>query len=146
MYRLLTETKNGFIVESLVDGKRFPVFASARVSSMEEISIYSTGEEDISIKEIFKALREKEDAGTPIDPRADQDELVALFAEAVPEYDPDRVYFSDIKKVFNWYALLKDKDMLSFEEEEQEEEGAKDEAPETAPGKEEDPEEKESKE
>lgn len=119
LYKLLTETKNGFIVESLSDGKRFPVFASTRVSSLEEISIYSLKEDDLTMKEVFKAIKEKEEAGTTFDKSASVDELQVFFGEAVADYDPERVYKSDIKKVLTWYSLLKDADLLSFEEEEE---------------------------
>jgi hypothetical protein len=120
LYKLLTETKNGFIVESLSDGKRFPVFASARVSSLEEISIYSLKEDDLSLKEVFKAISEKEAEGRTIDRQAKPDELKEYFGEAIPDYDPEQVYISDIKKVLAWYSLLKEKDLLNFEEEESE--------------------------
>ncbi len=128
LFKLLTEMKNGFIVESLQEGKRFPVFGNARVSSLEEISIYSTGDEDIGIREVLKAIDEKVEKGEKPDPKAGPEELQSFFAEAVPEYDAERVYLSDIKKILSWYRLLKDNDLLSFEEEEgKEEKGEKEE-------------------
>ena len=121
LFKLLTEIKNGFIVESLQEGKRFPVFGNARVSSLEEISIYSTGDEDIGIREVLKAIDEKVEKGEKPDPKANPKELQSFFAEAVPEYDAERVYLSDIKKILSWYLLLKENDLLSFEEEEEKE-------------------------
>jgi len=138
LFKLLTEMKNGFIVESLQEGKRFPVFGNARVSSLEEISIYSTGDEDIGIREVLKAIDEKVEKGEKPDPKAGPEELQSFFAGAVPEYDAERVYLSDIKKILSWYRLLKENDLLSFEEEEEEKEvkGEKGEKEEEKPGEE----------
>ncbi len=136
LFKLLTEMNNGFIVESLQEGKRFPVFGNARVSSLEEISIYSTGEEDIGIREVLKAIDEKVEKGEKTDPKANPEELQSFFAEAVPEYDAERVYLSDIKKILSWYLLLKENDLLSFEEEEKEVKEEKGEKEEEKPGEE----------
>jgi hypothetical protein len=123
LYELIKETKNGFIVESLEDGKRFPVFSNTRVSSLEEISIFSTGEDDIALRDIFKAIKEKEDGSKSIDPKSDNDTLREYFLEVAPDYDEERVYISDIKKVILWYNILAEKEMLDFEEDGQEEDG-----------------------
>jgi hypothetical protein len=120
LYELIKETKNGFIVESLEDGKRFPVFSNTRVSSLEEISIFSTGEEDISLRDIFKAMFEKEEGQVALDPKSDDAALRSYFSEVVPDYDEDKVYLSDIRKVILWYNILAEKELLEFEEEDEE--------------------------
>ena len=121
LFKMLSQTKSGFIVESLTDGKRFPIFAHERISSLEEISIFSTGDEDIPLKDIFKKIYDKTEGNTAPDPRTEPEKLAEFFKEAVPEHDSDRVYASDIKKTLSWYNLLLEKGLMTFEEEEEEE-------------------------
>ena len=116
---MLSQTKSGFIVESLQDGKRFPVFAHERVSSLEEISIFSTLEEDIPLRDIFRTLYDKTGGKPAPEPRSSPDVLKEFFTEAVPDHDQERVYISDIKKVLGWYNLLLEKGLMVFEEEEE---------------------------
>ncbi|MDY0075835.1 MAG: DUF5606 domain-containing protein [Bacteroidales bacterium] len=113
--------KNSVVVESLLDGKRFPAFAQDRMSSLEEISIFTTTE-DMPLKQVFKNIHEK--MGEKLDFEAKKlstDELKEKFGEVVPDFDEEAVYPSDMKKVFNWYKLLTEKQMLDFTEEEAEE-------------------------
>jgi len=128
LYKMVGESKNGLIVESLADGKKFPVFAHERVSSLKEISIY-TETDDISLRKVLKKIEEIQ-GGKPVDnpKKASGNELKSLFEQVVPDYDKDAVYVSDIKKAFTWYNLLLEKDMLDFPEEE--EENAEEETPE----------------
>lgn len=121
LYKMIGQTKNGAIVESLEDKKRFPAFASDRISSLEEISIF-THEEDVPLKDVLKAIYDKQNGEKAIDHKSDPDDLKAFFEDAFPDYDQERVYVSDIKKVINWYNLLHDYDMLDFTEEEKEDE------------------------
>ena len=115
-------------MESVVDGKCIPAFARDRMSSLEEISIFST-EEDRPLKEVFKMIHEK--MGDTVDfdyKKAGNDELREKFAFVMPDYDEDAVYPSDMKKVFQWYQMLNDKGLLDFTEETEaksEEEAAK---------------------
>jgi hypothetical protein len=132
LYEMLSQTKSGFIVESLLDGKRFPVFAHERVSSLEEISIFSTLEEDIPLKDIFKKIFEKTEGKPAPEPKSPSEELKAFFSENIPDHDQERVYISDIKKVLGWYNLLLEKGMMVFEEEE--EKGSGEEEEKGAPG------------
>ena len=127
LYKMLSQTKSGFVVESLTDGKRFPVFAHERVSSLEEISIFTTGEEDMPLKDVFKKLNEKLEGKPGPDPKAGEGEVKKLFEETIPNYDAEKVYISDMKKAIAWYNLLLEKGMLDFteEEEEKQEEAAK---------------------
>ena len=112
------------IVESLIDGKCSPAFAHDRMSSLEEISIYSV-DEDKPLKEVFRSIHEK--MGDKVDfdaKKASNDVLRAKFLEVMPDYDQDAVYPSDMKKVFLWYQMLMDKGLLDFTEEEKTEEPA----------------------
>jgi len=117
---MLTQTKAGFIVESLTDGKRFPVFAHERVSTLEEISIFIAGDEDMPMKEVLRKIFDKLEGKSGLDSGADSKALKSFFLEIVPNYDQERVYVSDIKKTLAWYNLLLEKDMLEFKDEETE--------------------------
>ena len=116
------------IVESVAEGKCVPAFARDRMSSLEEISIFST-DEDRPLKEVFKMIHDK--MGDKVDfdfKKASNDELREKFAFVMPDYDEDAVYPSDMKKVFQWYQMLNDKGLLDFTEEAEtkpEEEAAK---------------------
>lgn len=128
LFRLVGQMKNGIIVESIADGKRFPVHGAAKVSALEEISIY-TEEEEIPLKDVFKAIYEKEGGKQTISYKESVDKIKALFGEVVPNYDQDRVYSSDMVKVVRWYNELIEHDAFdpNAEEEESKEEGAADE-------------------
>jgi len=119
LFMMLSQTKSGFIVESLADGKRFPVYAHERVSSLEEISIFTTGDEDLPLKQVFKKFYDKLEGKQAIDALASNEAIKAFFEKAFPEYDPERVYVSDMKKAITWYNLLVQKEMLDFTEKEE---------------------------
>jgi len=120
LFKLVAESKNSIIVESLDSKKRMPVYSSAKVTALEDIAIY-TFEGDTPLKDIVKAISEKEEGGAALSPKSSAKELKAYFAEVVPEFDEERVYVSDIKKVLVWYNALQEKDLLDFTEEETEE-------------------------
>lgn len=115
LYKLVAESKNNIIVESLDTKKRFPVYSTAKVSSLEDIAIY-TLEGDVPLKDIFKTISEKEEGGQAISAKASGTDLKAYFEEILPDYDQNRVYVSDIKKVILWYNALQENDMLDFSE------------------------------
>jgi hypothetical protein len=117
LYKMVGQTKTGAIVESLSDNKRFPAFASERISSLEEISIF-TNDEDMALKDVLKAIYDKTDGQKAIDHKSKPEELKEFFEEVIPDYDQERVYISDIKKVINWYNLLFDYDILEFSDDE----------------------------
>ncbi|MGE4540761.1 MAG: DUF5606 domain-containing protein [Bacteroidales bacterium] len=120
LYLISGQGKNSVVVESLIDGKRFPAFAQDRMSSLEEISIFTTSE-DKPLKDVFKSI--KETIGEQLDfevKKLSNDELKEKFATVLPDFDEEAVYPSDIKKVFNWYQLLMEKNMLDFSEDEKE--------------------------
>ncbi len=120
LFKVMSETRNGLLVESLTDGRKTHVFATDRSSLLEDISIFTT-EGEKPLKEVLWSLYELEEGKASVDPREDPEGARARFEEAVPEYDKERVYFSDIKKVFAWYGILLEKDMISKPEEEEEE-------------------------
>ncbi len=120
LFRVISETRSGMLVESLTDGKKIPVFAADRSSLLDDISIF-TSEGDVPLKEVLWKIHEHEGGELSIDPKADPAAAKAKFEEILPEYDKDRVYMSDIKKVFTWYSLLFEKDMISKPEQEKEE-------------------------
>ena len=119
LFKMLAQTKNGMIVESLLDGKRFTAFSHERVSTLEEISIY-TDDEDMPLKDVLKAIYEKQNGEAALSHKSEGNELKSFFEEAVPEYDKENVYVSDIKKVINWYNTLHEHNLLDFTEEEEE--------------------------
>lgn len=127
LYKVVTHTKNGVIVESIEDGKKIPIFASDRSSALEDISVF-TVDEDLPLKEVFKKIYEKENAGKAVDHKAAKNEIISYFESILPDYDKDRVYFSDMKKIIMWYNLLVDKGLMEFKEEEEEEEEKEDKA------------------
>jgi len=105
LYELKIQTRSGFIAESLIDGKKITVGLRSNVSLLSEISIYTeTGE--LKLFEVFARIAKKENNGTALDHKAGNDELLAYFGEIIPDFDRDRVYVSDIKKVLNWYNIL----------------------------------------
>lgn len=118
LYIMVGEAKNNLIVESLIDGKKIPSFAHDRVSTLKEISIY-TENEDVALEDLLKSINNYTE-GKPIEnpKKSSSDVLKSTFAEILPDYDRDTVYVSDIKKIFSWYNLLLEKDMLDFTEEE----------------------------
>jgi len=122
LFKMVGESKNGIVVESLTDGKRIPAFSHERISSLKEISIYTEGE-DMPLYNILKNIYEKQEAKPVESPKKlSSNDLKSLFAEVVPDYDKDAVYTSDMKKVFTWYNQLLGNDMLDFTEEEAEKE------------------------
>lgn len=118
LFRLVAQTKNGAIVESLLDMKRFPVFTHEKMSTLEEISVY-TNDEDVPLKEVMKRIFKKENGNACQDPKADGSTLRKYFEEILPDFDQERVYTSDIKKILGWYNLLQEKELLEFSEEDE---------------------------
>ena len=115
LYALKVQTRTGFLAESLVDGKKISVGLKVNVSLLSEISIYTINEEK-PLTEVMRNIAIKENEGPAISHKEDNAALVAYFLEILPEYDSERVYPSDIKKVLNWYNLLQAKGLVSKEE------------------------------
>lgn len=121
LYKLLTQTRAGFVGESLLDGKRVTVSLRNNVSVLSEIAIY-TLEEEVPLREVFKKINEKEEGGkTSIGHKEEKIKLEEYFFEILPNYDEDRVYASDIKKIIQWYNILNDNGITDFSESSDEE-------------------------
>jgi len=120
LYKVLAQTKNGAVVESIPDGKKFTAFSHQRISTIEEISIFAEGE-DLPLKEVLKVIYEKLNGQPALSHKSDGAELKEFFEGTVPNYDRENVYVSDIKKVIHWYNLLLENNLLDFSEEEAEE-------------------------
>lgn len=114
LYELKIQTRTGFVAESLLDGKRITVGMRSNVSLLSEIAVY-TYTEEVRLAEVFKAIATKESDGPAISHKEDDAKLKAYFREVLPEFDEDRVYTSDIKKIFNWYNLLQPKGFVTLE-------------------------------
>jgi hypothetical protein len=115
LYELKVQTRTGFVAESLLDGKRITVSMRSNVSLLSEIAVYTYSEE-VRLAEVFKAIATKENNGLAISHKEDDAKLKDYFREILPEFDEDRVYTSDIKKIFNWYNLLQPKGLVTLEE------------------------------
>jgi hypothetical protein len=114
LFALKVQTRTGFVAESLLDGKKVTVGLKSNVSLLSEISVYTNTEEK-PLTEIMRAIATKEDNGPAISHKEDNAKLVAYFLEILPDYDQDRVYPSDIKKILNWYNMLQAKGLVSKE-------------------------------
>jgi len=113
LFELKLQTRSGFLAESLLDGKKITVGMRSNVSLLSEISMYTYSEEK-PLVEIMRAIAVKENEGpTAVSHKDDNAKLIAYFKEILPDYDEDRVYASDIKKLLNWYNILQAKGMVS---------------------------------
>ncbi|MEO9894693.1 DUF5606 domain-containing protein [Aurantibacter sp.] len=116
LFKLITQTRAGFVAESLIDGKRITVGLRNNVSVLSEIAIY-TLEEELPLREVFLKIQVKEKGGkTAIPHKSDKLKLEEYFFEVLPNYDEDRVYSSDIKKVIQWYNILHENGISDFSE------------------------------
>ncbi|GAA4242421.1 DUF5606 domain-containing protein [Winogradskyella psychrotolerans] len=117
LYQIVTQTRTGAVVESLIDKKRITVGAHSNISILSEIAIYTLAEE-VPLKDVLKKVKDKENGQpTSISHKDGKDVLEEFFFEVLPDYDEDRVYPSDIKKVVQWYNLLQKNDLLDALEE-----------------------------
>ncbi len=124
LFKLLTKTRTGFVAESLLDGKRVTVGISSNVSVLSEIAIY-TLDEELPLREVFQKIKDKEKGGkTSVGHKEDKLKLEEYFFEVLPNYDEDRVYPSDIKKVIQWYNILHGQGLTDFSENSENEESS----------------------
>jgi hypothetical protein len=121
LHKVVAQTKNGLIVESLIDKKRTQAFSTHKISALEDVGIYSTGD-DVPLKDVFQKIYDKEKGGAAIDHKSADAELKKYFKAAFAEYDEDRVYVSDIKKVLSWYNMLHKEGLLNKKEEKEQKE------------------------
>ncbi|MFS4483265.1 DUF5606 domain-containing protein [Hyunsoonleella sp. 2307UL5-6] len=114
LYKLVTQTRGGFVAESLIDGKRLSISLQNNVSVLSEIAIYTLTEE-VPLYKVLDKIRDKENSKLcSVKPKDSKDKLEEYFFDVLPDYDEDRVYVSDIKKIVQWYNLLQQHDMLSL--------------------------------
>ena len=118
LYKLLSRGNNSLIVETLdAQKKRMPVFGTDKVISLADIAMY-TDDEEVPLRRVLKNILEKEGGKkTSLDyKKASKDELAAFMGEALPNYDRDRVYPADMKKLAQWYNILIENEITDFEE------------------------------
>ncbi len=115
LFKFVAQGKNAIIVENIETGKRMSAMGTTKVSALEEIAMF-TATEEVPLSKVMDIIWEKENGGAAISHKAPDADLKKYFAEILPEYDKQRVYTSDIKKVFQWYNFLQQKNMLVKEE------------------------------
>ncbi|NLD46475.1 MAG: DUF5606 domain-containing protein [Clostridiaceae bacterium] len=120
LYKFITQARNGIVVEAIEDGKRTTVPSSAKVSSLKDIAIFSEKDE-IPLADILKKIYDKEGGKETISHKASPEELKAYMLEIMPDYDKERVYVSDMKKLVMWYNILLSHKMLNPDEKDEEE-------------------------
>ena len=118
LYLFVSETKNGAIVESLGDKKRSCMSARAKMTSLADIAIYTNAGE-LRLMEVLERLKNLSPNQEIPDPKSDAALLKQFFGTLIPDYDRDRFYLSHMKKVLEWFRLLRNSDALDFEEEEE---------------------------
>ena len=117
LFKTVSQGGNKLIVESLTDGKRIATQSANQIISLADVSIYGEDEE-MPLEDIFKKMWKIENKQkASVSPKDSKEELLDYFGDIFPEYDKDRVYPSDIKKVIKWYNNLLEKEILIFEEE-----------------------------
>lgn len=119
LFKYVSQGRNGIIVEGLEDKKRMNAFSHFKVSSLNDIAIFCDSGE-VALREVFKKISEKENGGLAFNGKIEDKKLKDYFAEILPDYDREKVYTSDIKKVISWYNLLQKNGITNFEEEAQE--------------------------
>ncbi len=125
LYQLVAKSRNGIIVESLLNGRRIPVSQAQNISTLSKMAIFIVNGEK-PLHEVFALIREREGGPAPVKHKDNDARLKAYFGEVLPDYDVDRVYASDIRKVIQWYNLLEEKGL--FETEDDADAGAEDNA------------------
>jgi len=121
LFKLVSQGKNMLIVESLLDGKRIPAYTKDKVVSLGDIAIF-TETTEVPLSKVLEALKTKENGAVcALDPKSDNDKLRKFMAEILPDFDRDRVYPSDIRKLIMWYNILINAQITDFSIEEKEE-------------------------
>jgi hypothetical protein len=106
LYKMISQGEIMIVVESLQDGKRIPAYTKDKVVSLGDIAIY-TNTEEIPLGQVFDNISKKENGNAcPVDSKADNNVLRKYMEEVLPDYDRDRVYPSDMRKMFVWYNIL----------------------------------------
>ena len=115
LYKVISNSKNMIIVESLIDKKRTPIHSSNQANMLEEIGIY-TYDDTKPLSSVFENIAKKENYNQTISHKLSKNELIEFFRQIVPDFDEEKVYISDIKKVIQWYNLLQSKKIIKRKE------------------------------
>lgn len=110
LYKMIAQAKNGIVVESIIDQKRIQAFTHDKISTLEEISIY-TESGDLPLRDVLRTFYEKLEGKPAPENKGDNNKIKQFFADMLPEYDKERVYVSHILKIINWYNLLLNHDL-----------------------------------
>jgi hypothetical protein len=105
LFSIINQSKGGFLVQSLVDQKKFPVTQAQNISVLNDIAIY-TYDEEKPLREVLLTMHEKEEGKAALSHKENNNKLIAYFSEILPDFDQERVYPSNIKKVVQWYNIL----------------------------------------
>ena len=116
LYKVVSQGNNTLIVESLTDKKRSPLYSHNQANTLEEIGIY-TYDDTKPLSEIFDDIAKKEDCKQAISHKSSTNELNTYFREMLTDYDEERVYISDIKKVIQWYNALQKAGLIELSKE-----------------------------
>ncbi|MDR0790715.1 MAG: DUF5606 domain-containing protein [Bacteroidales bacterium] len=119
LFKLISQTKAGAILEDMANNKRFPIFSHNKISVLENISIY-TEEADVALPKVFQEIYKKENGGKCLDSNAPEQEIRDYMEEILPSYDQQQVHLSDMRKVFLWYNLLNEQGLIDLEQTESE--------------------------
>lgn len=111
LHKYISQSRSGLIVENIETGKRIGIPTSAQVSSLGDIAIY-TYDKEVPLKVVFKSMAEKAQNGPALNAKASNDEIKSFFVSVLPDYDQERVYVSNMKKVIQWYNLLQQHNLL----------------------------------
>jgi hypothetical protein len=121
LFKLIKQSKSGFIVESLVDKKRMQAFATSKISTLEEIAIY-TETSEVHLKDVLRSIYKIEEGKqVNLNHKSPSEDFKTYFSKILPNYDKERVYVSDMKKVLLWYNLLVEQGLVDLEEDKKEE-------------------------
>lgn len=114
LYKMVSQGKNLMVIESLSDGKRIPVFSSDKLVYLKDIAIFTENGE-IPLSEVFEKIKVKENgAKCAVDAKSGNEKLVQYLEEILPDYDKNKVYPSDIRKLINWYNILVEAKLTDF--------------------------------
>ncbi len=115
LYKVIAQAKNGIVVESIIDGKRMQAFSHDKISTLEEISIY-TETDDKPLKEVLRNMYRKLEAQPAPEMKGDNNKVKQFFGEMLPDYDKERVYVSHMQKVIAWYNLLLQHNLIDMDD------------------------------
>jgi len=105
LFRIVSQLRSGFVVEDITSGKRTNISSTEQISALENISMFVL-DKDVPLFEVFLSIAKRENFGQTINHKSSKQELIIFLNEVLPDYDKDRVYVSDIKKLVQWYNIL----------------------------------------